>query len=127
MRKISKLLMILLLLAVGIWYLHYRLELLTYNQELLISDEKAFQGTAYYTSALIPAGTYRVKIDTSGSVDNVRILDESGGVLYEPLIAVRSDFIYTSKVPFKVDVKFSPGSGYNKYTVLVRIYKLTRK
>ncbi len=119
--------MILILLGVAGWYLHYRLELLAYNQELLTSDEKTFQGTAYYTSPVIPAGTYRIKIETDGSVDNVRILDESGGVLHEPLIAVRSDFIYTSKVPFKVDVKFNPGSEYNKYSVLVKIYKLTRK
>ncbi|WP_461862969.1 hypothetical protein [Thermococcus sp.] len=127
MGKLSTLVVILILLGAGVWYLNYHLKLSEYDKELLFNEEKTVQGVAYYTSPVISAGTYRIKIETSGSVDNVRIISESGKVLHEPLIAVRSDFIYTSDVPFKVEVEFHPEEGYNKYSISVRIYKLVKK
>ncbi|MBO8174222.1 MAG: hypothetical protein H0Z18_03065 [Thermococcus sp.] len=127
MGKLSTLVVILILLGAGAWYLNYHLKLSEYDKELVFNEEKTVQGVVYYTSPVIPAGTYRIKIEPSENVDNVRIISESGKVLHEPLIVVKSDFIYTSDVPFKVEVKFRPEEGYNKYSISVRIYKLVKR
>ncbi|AHF80808.1 hypothetical protein [Thermococcus paralvinellae] len=127
MGKLSTLVVILILLGAGAWYLNYHLKLSEYDKELMFNKEKTVQGVTYYTSPVIPAGIYRIKIEPSGSVDNVRIISEAGKVLHESLIVVKSDFIYTSDVPFKVEVEFHPEEGYNKYSISLRIYRLVKK
>jgi|GEM_PF-1807210 hypothetical protein len=129
MGKFSTFVVIIILLGAGGWYLNYHLKLSNYDQELLFNDEKTVQGVVYYTSDVIPAGTYRIEIDTEGSVNDVEILDaNSGNVIHTPLMVVKSDFIYTSDVPFRVRVEFHPeGDSYIKYRTSVKVYRLTKK